>query len=295
MIDNGPERMHSPESKEFGENVEIVLKFIRHGERDLEGNLTEHGRTITKERAQTSDIKAADFDAVKAIGSAAGPAGSSGMGRSLETADIYAHEIAGDGAFRTRAYSVLNYGTLKSKIPFDWSVIYAAHLPENFSAMSPEEKVGAAKKAEAAVMDHLVGLHTPEAEAYKREAAGSLAYVIDHYRRMAQRMESGSKVLMPAGTHGGVMEFVLQEALVRTGDDGEKIKGFANLAEIGGEFNPSEAFNVDIATDEDGKEKPMKVTFDNKDRPLGEFYLDPDTMAELKDEYLKLHKAESSE
>lgn len=100
------ENIPSPERKESGRQVEIVLKFIRHGERTKEGALTDYGRSITAERAQQSGLQEKGFDAVKAVGSNAGPKNPRGMGRSLETADIYAHEIAGDEQFASRAQKV---------------------------------------------------------------------------------------------------------------------------------------------------------------------------------------------
>jgi hypothetical protein len=284
------ESVHSPERKEFGENVEIILKFIRHGERDLKNNLTDYGRIMTKERARESGIQKEYFNAIKAIGSTSGPKGPSGMQRSLETADIYAREIAGDEAFATRARDVLSYESLICEEPFDWGEMYNSNLPENFSELDPKEKAAVAKKAQNAVANYLVRLNTPEAEAYKREMAGSFAYVIDHYQQMAKRLKTGSRVLIPAGTHGGVMEFILQQAGVRKDEDGKEVKGFIDLREIGGEFDPSEAFNVDIATDDEGDSKPLVVTFDNKNRPQGEFRLDSKIIAELKDYYRELHK-----
>jgi hypothetical protein len=290
----GIESIPSPEQKEFGRQVEIVLKFIRHGERTKEGTLTDHGRDITAERARESGLEEAGFDAVKAIGSNAGPKNPDGMGRSLETADIYGYEIGGDAQFATRAQKALNYQTFVNQEPFDWLAFYNSNLPENFNELSDEEKVNAAKQAQVATVNHLINLDTPEAKGYRQEAAGSFAYVIDHYAQMAKRLKSESKVLIPAGTHGGVMEFVLREALVRKDRDGKEIIGFSDLDEIGGEFSPSEGYDVDIETDEDGNLGPLKVSFDNKSRPTGDFYLDKAKLEELKDFYIKLHSDQKS-
>ena len=286
-----PERIPSPEQKEFGRQVEIVLKFIRHGERTKEGKLTDYGRSITAERAQQSGLKEEGFDAVKAVGSNAGFKNPAGRGRSLETADIYAHEIAGDEQFATRAQKILNYETFVNKDPFDWNVVYNSNLPDNFETLSDEEKVVAAKKAQATTLNHLIALDTPEAQAMKQEAAGSFAYLIDHYMQMTKRLKSESKVLIPAGTHGGVMEFVLQQALVRKDKNGQEVVGFKDIAEIGGEFSPSEAYDVDIATDEDGNVGELKVSFDSPARPsLQGAHLDKARLEELKNFYAELHK-----
>src|SRR3989344_5951387 len=113
------ESFKNPEAKEFGTNVELLLKIIRHGERDPKTNfLTDQGREITKQEAEKFKTNVGngvdDFDLVKAIGSTVGPANSEGMGRAEETAHIYAHEIVGEDAGATRKTEVLSYENIKS-------------------------------------------------------------------------------------------------------------------------------------------------------------------------------------
>ena len=86
-------------------------------------------------------------------------------------------------------------------------------------------------------------------ENYKKEAAGSVAVVVEHYQEMTKKLKSGSKVLVPAGTHGGQMEFLLQQALVKRDKDGREKIGLDSIGEIGGEFNPTDSYNLDIKTD----------------------------------------------
>jgi hypothetical protein len=283
-------KFEQKESLEKGNDVEIMVKFLRHGERDKEGRLTDHGREITVERAIESGIGPEDFDAVKAIGSDAGM--KSGVGRrAFETADIYAHTVAGDKALHSRVQKLLSFEELKNPVPYDHVKIYNANLPEDFGSLSNEDKVEAAKKAQSATIDYLMALDTPEAEAYKKEMAGAFAILIQHYSKMAKRLKSGSRVLLPAGTHGGVMEFLLQKALVYRGRDGNQKMGFIRSEEVGGEFSPSEAYNVEIATNEQGSQKPLKVTFDNQERPITEeAYLDENEVRALADYYKDLHK-----
>lgn len=282
---------------EYGKNVDIVLKFIRHGERDLDGNLLDLGREITKQKAAESGMAKEDFDAVKAIGSPAGPTDKkSGKQRSLETAHIYAHTIAGDEAFNTRKNKALSYETLVSPVPYNHREIYDANIPDDFDTLDDTQKAEASRIANKAAVDYLVNLDTPEAIAYKQEIAGAYAYVIDHYIQVAKRLKPDSKVLLPAGTHGGLMEFILQQALVREDEEGKKINGFNNLDEIGGNFDPSEAFDVDISTDERGNIKPLNVTFDSPERPsYPTQYLDMDRIQELKNYYEYLHSAKDVE
>jgi hypothetical protein len=281
------------EGKEKGSNVEVLVRFMRHGERDKAGKLLDLGRDITRQQA-TNDAQnmGGNFDAIKAIGSDAGPKGPTNMERALETAHIYAQEIAGDDAFKTRVNSVLSYETLKNPVPYNHVEIYNANLPANFESLRGDEYVQAAKRAQSAVINHLLSLNTPEAKVFIDEVAGAFALVIEHYIEVAKRINSESKVLIPAGTHGGLMELLLKEALVRVDGEGNKIVGFKNIDEIGGEFNPSESYDVDIRTDEKGDILPLKVYFTSQSRPKGDMFLDLYKLHALSEYYRSIHKDE---
>lgn len=289
---------------EKGKNVKVILKFIRHGERAKTGELTDYGREITRQRARERGIRKEDFDAVKAVGSQAGPKvlvpieggftsekAEQKMGRSLESAHIYGHEIAGDDAFKSRPRNILSYETLKSPIPDDYARIYNFNLPDNFESLSNEEKAIASKRAQTAVVNHFLNLKTPRGEAYNREIAGAFAIFILHSQDLAKNLKSGSKVLIPSGTHGGMIEPFLQQALVRRMEDGREIHGFEGVEEIGGDFNPSEAFSVEIKTDTSGNVELPMVSWDDPDRPkTTKMYLDPAKLQELAEFYRELHK-----
>jgi hypothetical protein len=293
---NGPDSaFNRRESNEFGKNVCIVLKIMRHGERDTDAKLTDYGREVTRKRAQESGIKSGEFDMVKAIGSDAGLADGAGA-RAFETADIYAHEVGNANVGTSRINRTLSYETLKNSAPYDHIAIYNSHLPTNYADLPNDEKSKAAKKAQAATIDHFVNLDTEEAHKYKREIAGSFATVIRHHAKMSKRLHSGSNVLIPAGTHGGTMEVILQQALVRD-VHGQSVTGFRSLQEVGGEFDPSEAFNVFIERDESGNLKEYRITFDNPSRnmPTEGLKLDSAKVDELADYYEALHRDDVSE
>lgn len=279
------EQLKNIENKEkFGQKVHVLVKFTRHGERDSEGNLLDLGREITKEKAISSGVNKDDFDAIKAIGSNATPQGELNIGRSLETADIYSKEIAGDEAFSTRINDILSYETIKNKLPFDYKEVYDSFLPENFNDLSDDEKVKASKKAQCGIMNLLFEMEGDGTDGYLKESAGALAYVVNHYQNMAKKLNSGSKVLIPAGTHGGLMEFLLQQALIIKG----KV-GFDDINDIGGEFDPSESYNIAIKTDENGDLEDVVVSFDDPKRPKGKMTLDKDKFKELVEYYKNLH------
>lgn len=128
------------EKIDYGRNVGILLKFIRHGDRTKDNYMTDFGREKTRKNAEESCIKKNDFGAVKAIGSTVGPYNERGMGRALETSHIYAQEVAGDEAFNTRPTEVLSYDKLASPFPYDHKKIFVANLPTNFDTLFPEQK-----------------------------------------------------------------------------------------------------------------------------------------------------------
>ncbi len=294
MKQSNLENRVSQESKERGKDVEILVKIIRHGLRDPKTNmLTDIGRKITREKAEESGLSGEDFKYVKAVGSTTGPYAEvegEEMGRALETAHIYANEIAPDSALNTRPTEVLDYMKIVSPAPYNHKAIYDANLPENFDTLTTEEKVGAQAEAQIAVTKHVLGLTGEKADQYKKECAGSLAYLLTHYQKAAHHLESGSKTLIPAGNHGSFMEFLMQAALVRRDAEGKEIRGFGTLEEIGGPHSSSEAFSVSVATDEKGNDKPIKLTFDEKSRPdFGEMHLDSETVKSLAEFYKGLH------
>jgi len=282
-----PEQLRKPEK---GENVQITLKFIRHGLRTPSGELTDYGKETTRQKARESKPDIGRFNVVGAMGSDSGPVGPTGMQRSLETAHIYAEKIDSDKIrLKTRGTPILGYDMQVNPIPFDWDKIYNENLPNNFDSLSDEEKDTASKSAQVAVLNHFMSLQTPEAINCRKEIAGSFARVIDHYTKAIKGVKSGSKALLPQGTHGGRIEPFLRESLIRRTSDGKEIHGFEKIEDIGGAFDSSEAFNVEVATDNNGDLQKLKVTFDNKERPQGDMYLDLKKLQELKNFYIGLH------
>lgn len=300
--------------REKGKNVKIALMFIRHGERTTKGELTDYGRDMTRARVsevQQDGFLQEEFDVVKPMGSPAGPkkriahpgakenerpsAQAMDMGRSVETAHIFGAELAkkqGYRLLRTRNNPALSYETKKNPMPYNHTEIYNSLLPENFNELSDEEKAKAAKQAQIGAVNHLMELDTPEAKAYKQEVAGAYAYTILHNAGMTKKLNSGSKVFIPEGVHSPMVEVFLQKALIRKNKEGQEITGFKDIEEIGGEFDPSEGFLVNVETDDKGNLKPLSVSFTHKNRPeAGSTHFDLEMLKDLADHYRELHKS----
>jgi hypothetical protein len=294
------------ERKEKGKNVEIVLHIIRHGDRDLDGNLQDYGRERTKRNAIDYKAKNHDYDIVKAIGSDAGPTvtvDGKKMTRSLETAHIFAEEVSGGANYQTRARKILNYENIKSSRPYDHRKIYNSFIDEyiknnfsdinnieKFSDLNEEQKKEASSYADDKTVSYFMNLDTEDAKQMRKEIAGSFAYLIEHYSKMAkEKLHSNQKILYPAGSHVGLMEPLLTEAMVRKDENGKEIIG-GKLEDIGGNFDPSEGFDVRIKTDEDGELEQYEVELSDSKRSLKSVYLDADKINELANFYRKLHE-----
>lgn len=276
-----------PNLEQLGHKVKTYLKFIRHGERTKTNELTDYGRQVTRSVA-TPNMREGDWhDKTFVIGSNVDP-NNDGVGRALETAAIYGLETDGTATL-PKPEDRLNYKHMKSPVPYNHAEIYNSLLPADFDRLTDEEKVEAAKVAQEGVMKHLLDLHTPEAENYKREAAGALANIVLEYQEKNHELPDRYTQTGIAGTHGSIMEFLLQQALVHKEGNEEKV-GFDDFAVIGGIFHPSESYDVVLETDENGEDKAIKVIFDDPKRSVRELTLDINKLRELSEFYKELHK-----
>lgn len=290
---------------EKGANVEIVLHILRHGDRNLNGSLEEYGRERTRETARASHLTNESFDAVKAFGSTAGPkikipGEDLEMQRSLETAHIFGKEVAGDKLYKTRPKEILNYETMALEMPFNYLKIHEDFANEYirnnlnytgkfFDDLTDEEKKKVSEYADAKSVEHLMSLQTNEASDTKKEIAGSFAVLVEHYIKMAQnKLKSNQKFLFPLGSHTGMIEPFLAETVIWKDEDGNEKHG-ATLNEIGGNFNPSEGFDIILKTDSEGNLEQVNIRFDNPKRLHGDVKLNMQKIGEFAEFYRELH------
>lgn len=288
LAEFSPDEEKSKVETEKGKNNRILIKIMRHGEKTPEGLLTDYGREETSEKSKKEKELLGEFDMIKVVGSDSGEKGPKGIGRALETADIYAEEsIFNDDRkkYKSRPRRLLSLDGLKTSAPFDWTEYYKSKLPDNFDKLSDERKSEASHKAHEACLNRILTM--PEAEEYCRDIASRHAFFINRYLKIIEKLKSNTKVLYSSGAHGGCMEVFLQRCLkIKKKEEQEKL-GFKNVDEVGGAFYPSEGFFVDITTDEKG-EKQVKVFMDNPKRLEGEeLTLDPKKIDELVEEYEK--------
>lgn len=249
----------NPESQEkrFGTNVQIHAIFMRHGEKDESGELTEEGKRQATELGNDLVSK----DAIKAYSSPAQ--------RVLETVQQVVEAAPHDKKLNTRIRTELGLPP-SSKL-----------FSEKFEQL---QKGGGDKAVEWYLS---FGDKNPDSETTSpHEIAESLAYIITKYLKMAGKLYSGSSIDLINGTHQGLPEALLKEVLKRKIDDKKEIIGFDNLEEIGGALKFAESMEFLIKTDEQGN-KSLRLNF------RGQTYdLEMDKLSELAKSYAEKQKHE---
>jgi hypothetical protein len=300
---------HFENHHEKGANVEIVLHILRHGDRNLNGSLEEYGRERTREVARASHLSKESFNVVKSFGSTAGPKSKVHgekleMQRSLETAHIFGREISSGNLYKTRSRDILTPDTLISDRPFDYLKMHGDFSDEyirdvlgyenkSFDNLSDNEKKEVSEYADARSVEHLMNLQTKDALDIRKEITGSFAVLIEHYIKMAKnKLKSNQKLLFPLGSHTGMIEPFLAETVIWKDKDGNEKLG-ATLDEIGGNFKPSEGFDIVLKIDGKGNLEQVNIRFDNPKRLNGNARLNMQNVGEFAEFYRELHRDKS--
>lgn len=248
----------NPESQEkrFGTDVQIHAIFMRHGEKDEHGELTDEGKKQALEFGESIE----DKDAIKGY--------SSPVQRAVETVERVIENSPHDKKLKTR---------IRTEIGIPSSSQNLRNKFKELEKLSPD----------AATEWYLsFGTEKPDLETTSpHEIAESFAYVLTKYLRMAEKLYSGSNIDLINVTHQGLPEALLKEILIQQKDD-QKIIGFDKLEDIGGALKFTEGMEFLIKTDEQGN-KSLKLNF------RGQTYdLEMDKLGELAKSYEEKQKHE---
>jgi len=221
---------HENEIIDKGKNVQIHLIFLRHGDKDKDGSLTEEG----KKEATDFGEKLEGKDAIKGY--------SSPVPRALETVERVIAGAPHGKKLTTRIRTELGIRPCSKDF---------------FKKFREKENEGFGEAAEWYLS---YGEQKPDAETSSpHEIAEDLAFALDRFIRMSDRLNSGSNIDLVNGTHQSMPEALLKEIMVRE-KEGKKIVGFEKLEEIGGALQPTESMEFLIKTDGSG-EKELKLYF----------------------------------
>jgi hypothetical protein len=178
----------------------------------------------------------------------------------------------------------------------------AAQIAYALKNFSTEEQQHFGDIAQDAALNAAFSLHSDEMEDYATEVAGAFCIAILQFIDALKKRKQNTVLTVPAGTHGGTMEFLLQKALVwETKKEVVEYedkpwttvehRGFKNITEIGGAFHTSEGYNLEVELDGQGH-PTIGVTFFNKQRRKGIFNarLDLDVIRAIADRYSGMRK-----
>ncbi len=132
----------------------------------------------------------------------------------------------------------------------------------NYGRLTPEMRSQVRENAQATGFAEI--MNDP---AFMQEAAEGVAYNIHALREIAKAAApdmQGKKVAMPVVGHGCFNEAFLQKVLIVRDAEGNVTRGFKEIGEIGGFFQPAESFRITSA--QTGKEEKVECGFTNPDR-----------------------------
>jgi broad specificity phosphatase PhoE len=201
----------------FGRDVTIHAIFMRHGEKDAAGKLTDVGREQGAARGAALSPK----DAIKA-----------------ETATV--------------ARVMHTIQEVVKGAPHDRKLNLRENTELNFPCSDKFKNDYAAKGEAAGDWFLSFGKEKPDAETVSpEESAEIFAYMVSHYMDMAPRLYSGSEVDWVHGTQQALAESLLQRIMIRD-VDGKKVTGFEKMGDIGGTLGYAEGMDFVVKTDEAG-------------------------------------------
>ncbi|MDO9399446.1 MAG: histidine phosphatase family protein [bacterium] len=244
------EKIFTLEKEKFGQNVEIHAIFVRHGEKDASGKLTEEGKKQAAEFGKSLESK----DAIKGY--------SSSIERVVETVEQIIKNSPNDKKLKTRIRTELSIPPVSQ---------------EFLKEFREKEKEGHGKAIKW-FLDF--GIKKPDSGTDSpHEIAESFAYVLMKYFKMADKLYSGSDIDLVNGTHQGFPESLLMYVLKRKTDNKEVV-GFDDVDEIGGALKFTEGMEFIVKTEEQG-DKKLTVNFRGQ-----EYDIDMEKLKELAESYV---------
>jgi len=240
----------------YGKNVKIHAIFLRHGEKETDmtaadTGLTERGRRESLEIGRKLDEK----DLIKAY--------SSDTDRTKESAELIVFASPTEKKMKHRIEKELSFYYDKNGVFFN-NLMKAKKemLGNGFKELQEEEKKEKMEKYENWATDYYLSFseqRPDESTMSPVETAAIMAKRVETYIKMADRLRSNSDIQMINDTHDLNLAAFLKEALVRD-VNGQKIRGFKSIEEIGGSLAFNEGFEIIVENDEEGK-KNIKFVF----------------------------------
>lgn len=234
----------------YGRNVEIHAIFVRHGDKDMSGQNPE--TSLSDDGRQKSDefgLALSQRTLIKAY--------SSDTDRTKETVTRAQQASPTPEKFPLRIRDELRFhydpnGALMDMV----KRLRAEILGDDFSTLSAAEQQQRVREYERRFQNYYLGLgdQRPDPGTYSPvESASQIARRVDLYIRMTDRLRSDTKADLLNGSHDVLLASFLKEVMLRE-QDGQRVRGFTSVEEIGGPIDFTESFDVFTRTDDVGVE-----------------------------------------
>lgn len=255
-----------------GKNVKICVLFLRHGEKEMdtatgaETGLTERGRKESAEVGKSLDKK----DLIKAY--------SSNTDRTKESAELIVANSSTEKKMNLRLKEELAFhydkkGDFVNKLMETKKEMFG----QDFNGLREEEKKERMDKYGNWATDYYLnfgGQRPDEGTMSPVETAAMTSKLAERYAKMADRVYSGSDIQLINDTHDFNIASFLKEVLIRD-INGQKIRGFKSIKEVGGHLGFNEGFELIVENDNEGK-KNIKLGFRGQ-----QYELDVQRLSEL--------------
>lgn len=239
-------------TKERGKDVKIFVSVMRHGEKTLEGELSDLGFKKAKKKGLEKEIPK---NGIKSY--------TSPFRRTTETLKAILKGIEE----KSKSKKIFKTRVRLELAPPKW---------KHFEKIVEKAKRIGAIKGESGILNYL--LSEPLAQEDIEKWTSGLAYLIDTYRKMGKRLYSRSEIELQHITHDIVIADFLRKVAILKDKENRRIE-VKNLDIIGGYIKPLEGFIFEIYLDDKGSEH-LKIIFRGK-----EYEVDKEKLKELVDKF----------
>ncbi len=242
------ERQREKQGEAFGRNVEVRAIFLRHAEKKFPRSENEVSLSV-------NGIKKSEE-----------------LGKKLNEKNRIEGEYSDTARTKKTTEEIVNNSPTENKLKLKERDELAFHCSDNFmdettkhvekilgesyESLTEDEKKETEIRATTHGVDYYLNFkdERPDEETYSPvETAATVAQRLDTAIRKADRLHSGSKIDSVFISHDYVVAAFLKEIMIRETEDGEKIRGFISLDEMGGPIKFLEGLEIITKTDNDGK------------------------------------------
>jgi hypothetical protein len=219
---------------EKGRDVSLEISFLRHGDKDMDGNLSNAGYSDAKNLGRKWLIPR---DGIKLF--------SSPFERTTRTLGGIIDGIQEQEA-RNRIFTPRTRNNLS--------------IPESVHFDITKKKIEEIR-ARNGGNDEIFSLLLSEPNAQKglEKSSSALAHMVHLYRKIGRRLQSGSKIAFQHVTHDAVIADFLRRVVIFKDEKGKRIEDI-DFNNFGGPIKYLEGFSIDLNYDEKGHEH-LKIIF----------------------------------